>query len=477
MFKIKTVSWSIVIVLILALGLRLWGSNQSFWLDEAAQALESVRPFSEQFNLTADFQPPLFHLLVHILSNISIQEWWLRLASIVPALITIGLTMKLANRLWGELAATIAGLWLATAQFHVYYSQELRPYALAAMWAMWSMNEFYLIISQKRKSGIYLGLINAAGFYTMYLYPLLGLSQLIIAGLWYRKVFLKILISLGISFGLFLPWLPSLWQQWQTGLSWLTTMPGWGQAVSPSWVKMAPLVLIKLTYGRIEVDPTVADLITLLSLWIPMWWCVTQISKVGEKRWLVAWLVIPVAAAWLISIKVPVLEPKRVLWLLPAGYILIVGGIKRTISSLVAILLILGMNVASLTTYYTQLEAQREPWRQLITSLDHDSSQLTSYWFAFPEPLAPWQWYVQKSMETVAVVPKNLSSSEWQALADKLSPGKTIVCFDYLMDLTDPERKLHAWFETQGWVEQKVWNIPNIGMVRWFSPLIGVLPK
>ena len=52
--------------MLLALGIRLIHLSQSFWLDEAAQALESARPLTEQFELSGDFQPPLFHLLVYL---------------------------------------------------------------------------------------------------------------------------------------------------------------------------------------------------------------------------------------------------------------------------------------------------------------------------------------------------------------------------------------------------------------------------
>ena len=56
----------ILLILLLGLILRLVLINQSLWLDEAAQVIESARPFSEQFDIAGDFQPPLFHLLLHL---------------------------------------------------------------------------------------------------------------------------------------------------------------------------------------------------------------------------------------------------------------------------------------------------------------------------------------------------------------------------------------------------------------------------
>jgi len=62
----------------LAFFLRLVRVNDSFWLDEAAQALESLRPLKEQLQIAYDFQPPLYHLLVHFISRFCAEEWWLQ---------------------------------------------------------------------------------------------------------------------------------------------------------------------------------------------------------------------------------------------------------------------------------------------------------------------------------------------------------------------------------------------------------------
>ena len=48
-------------IIVGALLLRLILINSSFWLDEAAQALESIRPLSQQLQIQNDFQPPLYH--------------------------------------------------------------------------------------------------------------------------------------------------------------------------------------------------------------------------------------------------------------------------------------------------------------------------------------------------------------------------------------------------------------------------------
>src|SRR3972149_7055176 len=56
----------LILILGLGLGLRLWGVNQSLWLDEASQAQQSVLPIKQIWSgRVGDFHPPLFYLMAH----------------------------------------------------------------------------------------------------------------------------------------------------------------------------------------------------------------------------------------------------------------------------------------------------------------------------------------------------------------------------------------------------------------------------
>ena len=46
----------IVGILLVAFLIRLVGITQSFWLDEAAQMIESVRPLTQQLDIAGDFR-------------------------------------------------------------------------------------------------------------------------------------------------------------------------------------------------------------------------------------------------------------------------------------------------------------------------------------------------------------------------------------------------------------------------------------
>src|SRR3990172_3840529 len=94
-------------ILVLALALRLSGLGQSFWLDEAAQVIESARPLSEQLYIPADFWPPLYHVLLHFWMYGGRSEAWLRLLSVSFSVATVYLTYKIAQKLAGEKVALL----------------------------------------------------------------------------------------------------------------------------------------------------------------------------------------------------------------------------------------------------------------------------------------------------------------------------------------------------------------------------------
>jgi uncharacterized membrane protein len=121
-------------LLLVAVVLRLPLLNGSFWLDEAAQALESARPLSQQLTIAYDFQPPLLHLIVHFALYFSNAEWWLRtIGALIPGIVSIWATYKIGEKLLTKNIGLWAGLLMATNSFHIFYSQELRPYALPMM--------------------------------------------------------------------------------------------------------------------------------------------------------------------------------------------------------------------------------------------------------------------------------------------------------------------------------------------------------
>jgi mannosyltransferase len=501
-------------VLIFALILRLPLLNGSFWLDEAAQAIESSRPLTSQLDIAYDFQPPLMHLLVHFALFFSRSEWWLRLVgALIPGLVTIWATVLIGKKIASPSIGLIAGLLLTTNSFHIFYSQELRPYSLPAMFALlswlvllnWPESKLKVRITNKKelifsKYSQY-ALLTLLGLYSSYLYPFLILSQIAYIALLKRKFIKKYIFFSIIWIGGFLPWLPKFIEQFQVGAAVRTSLPGWENVVSITQFKSLALVFGKFIFGVLDLEVSGQfigfTLVVLLGIGYGFSNFITQISfkeklqqlflsskKITTKKTkfkqdhiaavlvFLLWVVVPLLTAWIISWKVPVIRPKRVLFLLPGFYLLvstIIMSIERSRLKFLLLGLLLTLNIFSVSQYYLNQSLQREDWRnlhQLATSRYPNSSIAV---FSFTSPFAPWSWYDQDQYPTLST--GSLSTSQVD-LKEKLKPITSyqyLLVFDYLRDLTDPDDALLQEIHEFGYSQVDQIDQENIGFVRVFA--------
>lgn len=494
--------WLVGLVLLLALLLRLPLLSGSFWLDEAAQALESARPLSQQLNIRDDFQPPLLHLIVHFAQYGSRAEWWQRLfGAVLPGIFSILGTMLIARKIlsknFSSNGSLLVGILLATNSFHIFFSQELRPYALPMLFAVWS----WWVLLQAKHSPKYVvswAVLSLLGLYSSYLYPFLLLSQCIYLGgrIWKTKsVQIWLAGLLGIILG-FIPWLPSFVSQLQAGQLLRIQLPQWETTVSTSQLKVLPLVLAKFIYGVLDVSVNAYYLggVTLLCLLIgilTLGLLKNQQSKpISSKQkqamsLLVSWLFVPLLSAWLVSFFVPVIQPKRVIFLLPAFYLLVVWAFARSQSmsfwyhragcALVGILICI--NLFSVHQYYTDQRLQRENWRDVLATVSRKHPQAFTL-SSFPAPFAPIEWYRPAFINSPMA--QDLASGtlhiDSQATADQiiddialLKLTNTMIYFEYLTDLTDPNQYLRTAIENSGYQLQDLLDYPGIGFVRIYQ--------
>src|SRR3989338_6616149 len=214
----------IFLILLIGLLLRLINLNQSFWLDEAAQVIESSRPFFQQFDLAADFHPPLYHLLLHFWLKIGRSEIWIRFLSVILGFSCLWYVYKLAKLKFKEGPSLTAALLLAVSAYHVYYSQEARPYILFSLLSL--VSTYYLL---KKNYAVFTAALIAS-LYSSYFTPLLLFGQGL-AVFFQKKKDLRLFIrSAVISLFFFLPWLPELKRQLVVGFS--GNFEGWQKIVS-----------------------------------------------------------------------------------------------------------------------------------------------------------------------------------------------------------------------------------------------------
>lgn len=490
----------LILLLVLAIILRLPHLGGSFWLDEAAQALESIRPLSQQHLIQADFQPPLIHYLTHFALYISHSEWWLRtVIALIPGLVTIGTLYSLAKKWYSPRVAFWSSLLLITSSFHIFFSQELRPYSLPAMFALLSWFFLDRLVSSK-KPQLKKSLINLAGLtvttifglYASYLYPFVTITQFIWILIFHRQHWQKFVTAGLLSALAFLPWLPSFLGQLQEGSKVREQLPGWDQVVSLTQGKAIFLTIGKFVYGLIRIDPSplifvsaIALLLIGLALIKDMWLAYRAKNTDLKKSWYqsLSLLVIfftPLILAWLVSFFVPVLSPKRVLYLLPFFYLILsapLDFLPKKMAPKVLVFTILIINLTTTFSYYFNPTLQHENWRDLHTRIvSQFGNRQALVVFSHPEAFAPWRWYDDGQFPSLAT--GTLSVSLIPNMREKfkvINDYQFILVFDYLRSLSDPDNLILKEIEAYGFKEIEAIDTPNIGFVRVFARPEAVL--
>ena len=309
----------IFLVLFLSFLIRLIGINQSLWLDEAVSANVAKLPIGEIINqfLIGDFHPPMFYWFLNLWtktfgSNVAI----LRLSSVLFSLITIyfvyliGKKTSLQNRV-----ANWAALFLAVNPLFIYYSQELRMYSMATMWLIIG---FYFFIKIKNKNYgvgdlVIFNLTMALAFGTFYGSIFLTAS---LAIYWLIKKEWKLFWLTNIGTGIAIICLaPLLLIQIKNSQIMLTEVANWALVLGKVNLKNLLLIPLKFGVGRISFLPK-----TLYYLIGGGWSLILLgfiLKKKKEFNWLKLFLILPIVLAILFSIKSPLLQYFRFIYLVP----------------------------------------------------------------------------------------------------------------------------------------------------------------
>jgi hypothetical protein len=111
-----------------------YAANRSLWFDEAALALNLMERSTRELLSPLDFgqaAPFGFLIVEHALGSIlGYSDYALRLFPLLAGLAALMLFVPLARRLLTPLGAVVAVALFAVAQGPVYYSSELKPYAV-----------------------------------------------------------------------------------------------------------------------------------------------------------------------------------------------------------------------------------------------------------------------------------------------------------------------------------------------------------
>jgi len=369
------------IIFVLAFLVRLIALDQSFWLDEAISANViknySFRNIVTQFS-PSDFHPPFFYLILKTWSFVfGTSPIGLRLFSVTASLLTGLYVYEIAKLLFNKKTAFLATIFLLFNPLFVYYSQELRMYALVSLFL--SASTYYFFKIQKSPNlktlflfnlFIFLSILTFYGsiFYIASLFLLLLIQK-------QYKLIIRLVPGILLSFLLISP---LLYRQIFLTKTVLKNVTNWSLVLGKSNLKNLFLVPIKFSFGRLTFYPQKLYYLAA-GLWTTL--IFFNLIKSKKSKSLIFLFLTPLALAFLVSFKLPMLQYFRYLYLLPIFSLLLSVSVVETkllahFTSLIFILLSL--------FYLLSPSQHREDWQSLASSLPANSNVYMISSFADP---------------------------------------------------------------------------------------------
>ncbi len=304
----------LALILLVAAGLRFYRLDaQSFWNDEGNSARIAERPLWQIIDgAGGDIHPPGYYIvLAGWRSLVGYSEFALRALSALAGVLTVALCYAIGARLFDRRVGVIAALLIAINPFQVYYAQEARMYALLGTLSAASVLLTAAVLTvpgemtagrfRPRRAAVIIGgcvLVNAAGLYTHYSFPLVLAAESVGFLVWLmgrpKKLhgLLTWVLIQEAALVLFLPWLPTALRQitsWPSSGGTPVGALGLGSAVAYG-------VTVPAASARFGLIPLL--IVAVLGLFPP-------VDQAEDRRYLrfeewiglvAAWVLLPVAA-------------------------------------------------------------------------------------------------------------------------------------------------------------------------------------
>jgi mannosyltransferase len=448
--------------------IRLTSLGQSFWLDEATSAT-----VAQQFSFTdilqkfspGDFHPPLYYLFIRLWSYLfPVNEVFLRLPSVLFGVLSIYVIYLIGKLIHSQKTGLIAAILLAVAPLHIYYSQEARMYSLTLLLVFVSVYFFLKVLKKESRNGwvlfsLSLPLILLTDYPALLILPCFWLYALLVkkSKAWWKSFLLShlllILVFVLLS-GLFT-------EQLKAGLSVNTTMPGWWKVLGQANLKEILLIPTKFILGRIGFDNKIvyAGIIALSGL--SYGYLIWRGRKIVIKNYfLLIWLFLPIALAALISFKISIFSYFRLIFVLPAMYLILALGLtsfkKKTLSFLLPIVVLVNLLFASI--YLFNPKFQREDWRGLTDFILKEKGEgKPVVIFVANSQMEALKYYAKDTIDIQA------------GTANLKKDTNELYLMRYVWDVFDPEDKVRLKVEKAGFLKTAEYDFNKVVVWKYFK--------
>lgn len=383
--KFHPATWSALIALALvAFLLRTPHLDaQSLWRDEVDVIRLANSPLSQlaQDITKAEHNGPFYYLLMRgWLKLAGAGEFALRFPSLCFGVLAVPLIYQAGQRLVGGKSALVAAILAAISPYLVWYSQDAKMYALVADLIMLAVIcELKALVRGRIRCWAGFVFSASLSLYTHMLSALMipvYMAVFLLGRPRHRGGWWKGLASLGL---LTLPYAPlAIWQlplvlnTHETGhpfypireiLSLLFNLYSRGITMVGSWIVLAAFVFAMLGGAFSPARGNLGSRFTGKQLSIP--------GEIRPRLFLLLWLFLPIAVVYLVSLRVPVFEPRYLIFVAPAFYLL-------TASGLVA-LSRLSPTAAGLTLAVVLSSSLLGVWVQMTTPIKSDFRAAAAY--------------------------------------------------------------------------------------------------
>jgi uncharacterized membrane protein len=405
-------SWpALLAITALGVGLRFYRlGHQSLWMDEVLTATNADHSLSQLlFDSSVDRNfPPLYTALIHL-----VQQWLgkadvvLRLPSAIAGTLSVPILYAGVRSELGERTALLSALLLAISPFHVWYSQEARPYALLVLLglvALWCAARFV----ERPDSRAWLAGFVLAGAAAFYCHLVAAPFLLVLVGYLLARVRPADRVWAAASiFALGVLLLPQVLQ--------FVSTPPLGSAnpdyrFNPThlgYTAWAFATGYSLGPSLLELRQGMQGLAPYLVLVVPVMGVIGAVSVLGarmvwkdqrEAFWLLAgWFVGPIAfavagaatTAHPYNVRYAILAMPGALVLLGAGLLAMKPLAIRTVSTLV----VLAISASSLINYYSAPKYHREDNRAAVHFLNANAGAGDLVVASAPYTALPLRYY------------------------------------------------------------------------------------
>ncbi len=310
------------------------------WFDEANSLLVAKAGVGEILAFARDdTHPPLYNLALAGWTRLWPGEMGARMFSVICGVLAVAVTGAIGWRMAGPLAGSASAALMAFGPLHVWYSQEVRMYALqtllvAASWLLLLREKWFAY-----------ALVSALALYTQYTSAFALMAQTIYLVWWRRGQWRQWLAAQAGIVTLFLPGVPLFLHHYfgRTFGYWMTEF---------SWSD--PVRFFALLSGAIQKNPG------------PYWpWACLSLAAVAgagailyrrSREMTIAlllWLLVPVALLAATSLRGNAFLPRALVFVVPAFCLLV--GWAATVTGWggrVAIVLLFAANSVALGRYY-----------------------------------------------------------------------------------------------------------------------------